>query len=261
MSSPTTYPEINTLLDSLLSNVQSVLGDQFVGLYLYGSLASGDFEPESSDIDFLVVTRSELPDTLVNALGRLHGRLWNSGSHWAAKLEGSYLPLQWLARYDPAKPPIPHVNEGKFYMAGHGSDWVIQRHVIREHTVALAGPDVRPLIDPVGPDELKSAVTGVLREWWAPMLDDPSFLKRNDYQAFAVLTMCRALYAFEHGTIVSKPVAARWAQQMLGERRSTLIQRALAGQHGAPMNDIDEIQELIRYTLEQSQAFSVMRDP
>lgn len=32
----------------------------------------------------------------------------------------------------------------------------------------------------------------------------------------AILTMCRVLHTLEHGTIVSKPVAARWAQAKLG---------------------------------------------
>ena len=41
---PTPYPEVNTVLLDLLSQLQAILGDRFVGLYLYGSLASGDFQ-------------------------------------------------------------------------------------------------------------------------------------------------------------------------------------------------------------------------
>ena len=50
----TQYPEINKILDLLLSSATAVLGNQLVGMYLYGSLASGDFNLETSDIDFLV---------------------------------------------------------------------------------------------------------------------------------------------------------------------------------------------------------------
>ena len=54
---PTPYAEANAAVEALLDGVKETLGEQMVGLYLYGSLASGDFDPQTSDIDFLVVTR------------------------------------------------------------------------------------------------------------------------------------------------------------------------------------------------------------
>ena len=35
------FPEVCAVLDGLLQGVKSILGEQFVGLYLYGSLAIG----------------------------------------------------------------------------------------------------------------------------------------------------------------------------------------------------------------------------
>ena len=55
----TQYPEINRLLDSLLSRMRYILREKLVGLYLYGSLATGDFEPGVSDIDLLAVTSTD----------------------------------------------------------------------------------------------------------------------------------------------------------------------------------------------------------
>ena len=51
---PTPYADVNAILRELMANVQPILADRFVGMYLYGSLAAGDFSPETSDIDFLV---------------------------------------------------------------------------------------------------------------------------------------------------------------------------------------------------------------
>ena len=48
---PTAYPDVNAVLAELSASVQTVLGHHFVGMYLYGSLALGDFNPRSSDID------------------------------------------------------------------------------------------------------------------------------------------------------------------------------------------------------------------
>lgn len=255
INSPTKYPEINKILELLLTSATRVLGGQLVGMYLYGSLSSGDFNPETSDIDFLVVTTSTLSDKTIGELESMHHQVWKSGLKWAAKLEGSYIPKRDIRRHNPHSAPCPTVNEGKFYLDKRGSDWIIQRHVIREQGIVLAGPEPKTLIDPVSPEEIRRSVVGVLHEWWFPMLEDPSWLKKHgaEYHAFAILTMCRALYALEHGTIVSKPTAARWAQNALGERWSQIIERALTARHNGPDHGLfDESLELIRFTREQT---------
>ena len=40
LTHPTPYPDVNVVLHALLSSVQTVLGNHFIGLYLYGSLAT-----------------------------------------------------------------------------------------------------------------------------------------------------------------------------------------------------------------------------
>jgi hypothetical protein len=258
---PTPYPDVNAVLDGLLSDVQTVLGDHFSGMYLYGSLASGDFDPHRSDIDFLVVTTGELPDEIIPALEAMHMRILSSGLKWASKLEGSYLPQHALRRYNPDDPPRPAINEGRFYLDCHRSDWVIQRHIIREHGLTLAGPSPRDLIDPVQPDDLRQAVRGILVEWWSPILHDPARLSTSEYQAFGVLTMCRALHTLQHGIIASKPAAARWAQAALGEPWAALIEYALAWQRDMPWDaHLDQTLDFVRYTLDRARQSEIPAD-
>jgi hypothetical protein len=248
LTQPTPYPDVNTVLFVLRDETRAILGERFTGLYLYGSLSSGDFNPHSSDIDFLVLTNGYLPNDLVAALETMHICLWASDLKWAAKLEGSYLPLACLRRYNPEDGPYPCVNEGKFYLARHGSDWIIQRHILRESGLSIAGPELRPLIDPISSDDLRGAVRGILNEWWRPMLDDPAFIRRRDYQAFTTLTMCRALHALRFGEVVSKPVAARWFQTQYPQWAG-LIERALAWPDGEQADEFDETLEFLRFAL------------
>jgi predicted nucleotidyltransferase len=250
----TQYPEINKVLDLLLSSAISVLGNQLVGMYLYGSLSSGDFNPETSDIDFLVVTTSSLSNKAIADLETMHHRIWKSGLKWASRLEGSYIPKRDIRRHDPRSAPCPTVNEGQFYLDKRGSDWIIQRHVIREQGIVLAGPDPKTLIDPVSPNDIRKAVKGVLQEWWFPMLENPTWLKNHgvEYHAFAILTMCRALHSLAHGTIVSKPTAARWAQEALGREWSQVIEEALATRADTRGFDLyNSALELIRFMKDQ----------
>jgi predicted nucleotidyltransferase len=254
---PTPYVDANAVLNELLAEVQVVLAEHFVGLYLYGSLASGDFNPETSDIDFLVVTIDEIPDEMISELEVMHMRLISSDLKWATKLEGAYIPQQAIRRYGINNIPRPWINEGSFYLAPQGSDWIIQRYTIREQGVVLAGPDPRTLIDPVEPKDIRWSVLAYLNEWWAPMLDNPKRLHSSEYQAYAIVTMCRALYTLQHGTIASKPVSARWAQERLGEDWVELIEQGLAWRPGVEMERFNETVDFIRHTVKHSQEFEL----
>ena len=99
---PTSYSEVNTILDLLLSEVRALVGEELLGMYLNGSLSLGAFEPGSSDIDFLVATVDALTDEQVSALSNMHARLLTSGLSYATRLEGFYLPQAVLRRSAPA---------------------------------------------------------------------------------------------------------------------------------------------------------------
>jgi len=226
---PTQYEEINQTLNTLLVNVKDALKEQFVGMYLYGSLASGDFNPETSDIDFLVIIKDILPETTISQLEAMHNRIWESNSKWASKLEGSYIHQELIRVHDPDGVPCPTVNERKFFVDRRGSDWIIQRHVIRECGVIVEGPDPKSLIDFVSPDDIRKAVMEILDDWWFSILEDPPWLKKRgtEYQAYAVISMCRSLHALEHGMIVSKPKAVQWARAKLGNPWKGIIDKAV----------------------------------
>ena len=246
---PTAHPEVNAVLETLLARVQATLGTQFYGLALYGSLASGDFDPERSDIDFVVLTHDCLAEEQMAALQKMHIELNASEMKWAARLEGAYLPVSVLRRHDPSAPPCLQVNEQSFTVGRLGSEWILQRHILREHGLVLAGPLLKPLIDPVSPDELRQAVWAVLQEWWRPMLRQADRLQRRDYQVYAVLTMCRALYTLWEGSLISKPAAALWAQQTVGAPWVALIAEALAWPQGEQVDRFYETLRWIEYVL------------
>jgi predicted nucleotidyltransferase len=252
---PTPYPDVNEVLNLLLLHVKNILGEQFVGMYLYGSLSGGDFDPETSDIDFLVVTTDVLSEKKIAELETMHKQAWATGTKRALELEGSYIPRDLIRRHDPAGAPCPTVNEGKFFVDQRGSDWIIQRHVVREYGVTIEGPDPKTLIDFVSRDDIRGSVLGILHEWWFPMLEDPSWLRDhgNKYQAFAVITMCRVLHALEHGTVVSKPIAVQWAREKLGSPWRPLIDKAVLASRQESQDDfLHETLDFIRFVKSQT---------
>ena len=251
------YPEINEILNPLLSRAQEILGDQFIGMYLFGSLANGDFD-QHSDIDVLVVTDAEISDESFSALAEMHKQINKIDSPWAIQLEASYIPRKALRRFDPANILHPHMDRGQnetLHRMSHASDWIIQRHILRERGIVITGPDLKTLIDPVSSNDLRQAVVDVLPLWANPILDDPSQINKRGYQSYFVLSLCRMLYTLKYGEIVSKPVAAKWAKKNWSHW-TELIERAWVGRQipglEAQVEDIYGTLELIRYTLEYS---------
>jgi Aminoglycoside adenylyltransferase, C-terminal domain/Nucleotidyltransferase domain len=247
---PTDDPEINAVLSKVLSGARGILGDHFVGMYLDGSLAIGSFEPDKSDLDFVVVTNADVSADTFAALKTMHARIATGASKWARELEGSYIS-QHALRHDRRPAAHPYIDRGSGLAMVHPESgyWPIHRHVLREHGVVLAGPLPRTLIDPVSPEELREAVRGILREWWKPMLVDGPLLRNSFYRCYAVLTMSRMLYTIRHGAIVTKPIAARWAQDAVDSRWTSLIRSALAWSPEEPP-DLEETLAYIRYTCE-----------
>ena len=80
-------------------------------MYLFGSLANGDFD-KHSDIDVLVVTDIDIATDAFNALKEMHERITKLDSPWAIQLEVSYIPQKALRRYDPTNNQHPHMDRG-----------------------------------------------------------------------------------------------------------------------------------------------------
>jgi Nucleotidyltransferase domain len=146
----------------------------FVGMYLDGSLATGDFSPDRSDIDFVVVTAGELSDAHLSALTQLHDHFAASDSPWATEIDGSFIPRDAFRRYDLARATHPHGQRGvgKLRLERFQSDWVIQRHVVRERGGLLAGPAPDTLIAPVSAAEIRLAVRELALHSWAPLEEE-----------------------------------------------------------------------------------------
>ena len=258
-NNPTPYPEVNTILQVLLERVMRILGSHFIGMYLDGSLTSNDFD-EDSDIDFVVVTDEDIAGDLFTALQAMHEHIATIASPFALQLEGSYISLHGLRRFDPEHALHPNIERGegeRLKMVYHDDWWIIHRYVLRERGITITGPVPQALIDPVSPDDLRQVMLSLLHGWATQILNDPNKISSRGYQSYVVLSLCRILYTLQFGDVVSKPVAAGWAKETLDDPWVSLIDRAWIGRHhpqlAAEADDINGTLDFIRYTLESSQ--------
>jgi hypothetical protein len=220
----TPYADINNLLESLLSRIRHILQEKLVGLYLYGSLTAGDFDPESSDIDLLAALTSDVSDPEFDALREMHLGFARDNPVWEDRIDVQYLSVAALRTFRTQRSPIAIISAGEpFHMMEAGKEWLLNWYVVREEGVALFGPPAEALIGPITWEEYAGCVREYAAEWGDRIRD----VRDRKLQAYAILTMCRALCAQRTGEKVSKRQAALWAQEELPQW-SGLIQSALA---------------------------------
>ena len=258
---PTPYPEVNSLVQVLLTEGQAVLGCHLVAMYLDGSLTSGDFD-QDSDIDFVVVSDEDVSGPLFVALQAMHERIAALDTRLAIQLEGSYLSRHAIRRFDPEHALHPNIERGsgeRLKMVVHDKSWAVHRSVLRERGIPLIGPSPQTLIDPVSPAELRMAMLTVLHGWAAQLFNHPQEMSSRGYQSYTVLSLCRILYTLKTGEVVSKPFAMCWAKEALGEKWTSLIDRAWIGRQNSQLKaepeDVNGTVEFIRYALAESQRY------
>jgi hypothetical protein len=145
-------------------------------------------------------------------------------------------------------------------MAYHDASWVFHLSVLRDRGITLAGPPPQTLIDPVSPTDLQQAALSILPALAASILQEPARINGRGNQSYIVLTLCRMLYTLAHGTVTSKAIAARWAQETLDKEWKPLIERAWTWRYPPqPATTAEEMEEtiaFIRYALQYSQGFA-----
>jgi hypothetical protein len=226
---PTADADLNGVLADLVASAQHALSANFVGAWLQGSFAVGDWDVDS-DVDFLVATQRDPSAAEEAALNAMHARLYRLESHWAQHLEGSYFPTDILRRVGLAGSPRRSLlfldNTSDTLERSTHDDTAVARWVTRERGITLAGPSPTTLIDPVSADELRRKVRTTMREWGAEIVAGSYSIANQWAQPFATLMYCRMLQTLDNGRIESKRAGAEWAQRALDARWAGLIQRA-----------------------------------
>src|SRR5438094_3396215 len=223
---PTPYADLNVVLGQFVGDVQRLLGVSFIGAYLQGSFAVGDYD-EHSDVDLVVALDDELSPDQVTALHGVHERIYALDSEWAKHLEGSYFPLATLRDHRAAGSPLWYLDHGsRNLVRSNHCNTLVVRAILREHGVALAGPRPEGLVDPVPVDALRREIRAVIHDWGDEILRAPDRYRNRFYQGFIVLSYCRMLRDFIAGRPGSKRAGAAWARANLDARWVALIERA-----------------------------------
>lgn len=201
-------------LRALAARARELFGEELVGAYAGGSWALGAYRPPSSDLDVALVVRAPLTarqrSATVEALR--HEALPCPAAcglelvvYTEAVVRSATTEPAFELNLDTGAGLPLRVDEAPGEIAGHW--FAIDRSILAEHGVALAGPPAPTVFASVP----RAALLGVLAasvRWHRECQPDA---------ADSLLNACRALLRVREGRWVSKPEGARWFLDYAGD--------------------------------------------
>lgn len=234
---------IAQVLNSLVAGLSGVLQDNLVGIYLYGSLVTEDFDAHVSDLDLVVATNRGLDDASFHSLNALHQQVILSYPEWDDRLELAYVSLEALKTFRSKQSRIAIISPGEpFHQLDAGYDWLISWYMLRETGIALRGPGIASLIDPIEPAHYIEAVQSHIEAYRNSVKSADS----KSSLSYIVLTVARGLYTVLHGRPTSKAKAAAWAARAF-PKWARLINQALRWRVNPQSDDlsVDELRPCV----------------
>lgn len=223
---------VRPILPRLTNGLQSILRENLVGVYLYGSLITGDYDRGISDIDLVVVLHQALDVAEFESLHRLHQSIVERRPEWHDRLELAYISAEALRTFRSQSSVIGIISPGEpFHLIEAGSDWLISWYALREDGVALTGPPIQALIDEIPRRDYLLAV----REHISHYRESIKKPHKKQALSYIVLTVARGHYTLAHGRPTSKAKAAAWANGQFPQW-AELIERAWSWRAN-PQND------------------------
>lgn len=253
------YPELREVLETFAREIKAELTENLVGIYLVGSLASGDFDLDS-DVDFLVVTKADLTGGNRRNLQAVQSRIHSIGRYPARHLEGSYITWRDLNDWSGVgRKALFYFDNGSTApeQSVHDNNWNV-RWILRERGIALVGDEPATLLPAIPLDklfeEMKAVVFQILTAFEESVYQPLNFWNSQFGQPFAVLTCCRILHALHTGTIQSKKAGAQWAKGFVEPGWRGFIDQAWSNREGVRFcvkiglrADQDLLEETLRF--------------
>ena len=128
---------------------------------------------------------------------------------WDNRIEVQYYSADALRHFKTRRSPMVGLSPGEpINRKEAGTDWLLNWYFVQEYGRTLFGADPRTIIPPISKAEFLAASRSDALFWrgWAA---SPHGQRA---QSYAVLTLCRAIYAAETAERGSKLRSARWVQ-------------------------------------------------
>ena len=194
-------PDLPPDVDRLLARLRDLLVERggLLGLYLYGSLTTGDFSPARSDVDVVAILEQDPDEAAVSDLTRMHAALAADGDP-AARLHCLYVPAGQAG--DPERLCA-------YWYGSLMTQWQLKVMTQAELAcgVPLYGPWPPPGVRPPAVREVQAAVHAEITGYWHRIARQRRLWLSDSWVDFGLITLPRAEAVLTTGELITKSQA------------------------------------------------------
>lgn len=240
---------IRKLLEELRTSFDKIIGNNLIGIYLHGSLTMGCFNPKSSDVDFLVVTREKLTLSQKKKIIELSLKVSdiksNNGLEYSIVTVGSLKHFRYPPAYE-----LHFSNEWKDgYVKGKANlnkqrydpDLVAHIVVIKKRGICIIGQPIKEIFPSIPEKYFRKVLSEEIKYIFKILPEHPTY---------CVLNLSRLLAYGQDKLILSKKEGGEWAVNNLDAKFHNLIKQALDQYLGTKTETLnsEKVTEFAKYS-------------
>lgn len=199
--------DLQRSIDTMVNSVATILNGCAPTVYLYGSVTTGDFRLDWSDIDILVLTQKTISDDAAEKLLRLRQSLLERepDNRCYRSFEGAMLTLEAFENSFPDR-VVYWGTSGERITDSYRFNSFSMTELL-SHGELLHGYDVRPRFSRPSYDELYADV----EKHYKTIRKYAVQTGRSLYSFGWLFDIARGIYTLRTGDVISKTEAGRWA--------------------------------------------------
>lgn len=206
----------NLLIKNIVADVSykinQMIGDNMIGIYLFGSLVLGDFDENFSDIDLMIVLKSNINKDEFEKIKDLQKYIAEKYSRFGTDgIEMIFVSTDTINNYLNKKTYLTAVAPGNpLETIICKPEFLIYFYIVKNYGETVLGTPKEEVFSKISITDFVNMSNSVALEnipYW-----NEACKKTLHEQFYAVITLCRALYIKENKTYPSKLEAKNWAK-------------------------------------------------
>jgi predicted nucleotidyltransferase len=219
---------VRKILIEILSAVQSIIQDNFIGLYLYGSLAMNCYNPRLSDIDIIIIARQRLSEEQRKRVIEYLKRVCSK----SRRIELSIVCEDAIRnpRY-PMEVDLHFEHWGNIFENERDKEILSNLYTTRERGFCVWGAPISDVFTEIPAGYHLRSLTEDIQHTRKYIHMKPEHTG-YDVTLYWILGSCRILAFIREQKVLSKLEGGRWGIANLPKEYHKLIRQALSGYQG-----------------------------
>lgn len=222
----TTIPDtVKTCIEELVNKINSTLTNNLIGIYLHGSIPMNCFNPKSSDIDMLVLTKDTLTE---NQKTKLIAEYNSVKDRCPNKIELNVITEKVLN-------PFIYPTPCELYLTGEEDSVLTTTDeyeiassivILKKYGICLYGQSIETTFPNISRKHYLDSISKDAEWSYKNIMKGPN--EGNCLvPMYAVLNFCRVLAFIQNDLILSKKDGAQWGLENLPKDYKSVIREAL----------------------------------